>query len=190
MHGHVVERTREVALALGKLDGISQKYSRLGLGLEPRLVGRGTIYVVAGSQGRDFRHYRDVGRGGPARDYDVTAKRLVIHKLRAPEPRREVDHRRKASFDGASIHIRASQDVDEAWEKRAAPAVDELDVIRWRHAARFDVCDETILHRNRRGLEAVGQGDAVAINSAAPRSHVAGGHVRAVFRLCAGSMAA
>ena len=60
MHGHVVERTREVALALRQFYGISQKYSSLGLGLEPRLVGRGTVYVVAGGEGRDFRHYRDI----------------------------------------------------------------------------------------------------------------------------------
>ena len=72
MHGHVVERTREVALALRQFYGISQKYSSLGLGLEPRLVGRGTIYVVAGGEGRDFRDDRDVGRRRSTGNDDVT----------------------------------------------------------------------------------------------------------------------
>ena len=135
MHRHVVERTREVPFALGKLDGISQKYSSLGLGLEPRLVGRGTVYVVAGGERRDFRHDRDVGRGGAARDHDVTSQRFIIHKFWPPEPRRQVDHRRKASFDGAAVDVGTSEDIDETREQSAAPAVDELDVVWRRHAS-------------------------------------------------------
>ena len=48
MNRHVVERTSEVALAGGQFYGVRHEDPRLGLGLEPRLVGRGTIYIVAG----------------------------------------------------------------------------------------------------------------------------------------------